>query len=145
MIFELNHLVRNYYSVLRVHPQEHFTLIMYLFLNCSRVFKLLRSQPATLLEKAKMLQQQETGRHERVSGAVVGWIRCQSSTGTRQHLPQTHSGSAAFTHNDIQGTCGSSAAIGEKRREKASLTSSNSEWGREKRVREREEDKRLWS
>ncbi|KAM9753029.1 serine/threonine-protein kinase BRSK2 isoform 4-T4 [Menidia menidia] len=44
-------------------------------------------------------------------------MRCQSSPAARQHLPQTHSGSAAFTYNDIQGTCDSSAAIGEKRGE----------------------------
>ncbi|KAL7402709.1 hypothetical protein ABVT39_018735 [Epinephelus coioides] len=44
-----------------------------------------------------------------------------------QHLPQTHSGSAASTDNDIRGTCGLSAALGEKRRERENLTSSNSE------------------
>uniref|UniRef100_A0AAV2L4R2 Uncharacterized protein n=1 Tax=Knipowitschia caucasica TaxID=637954 RepID=A0AAV2L4R2_KNICA len=43
----------------------------------------------------------------------------------QQHLPQTQSGSAAQAlHNEIPGTCGSSAAaIGEKRRDRESASS----------------------
>lgn len=67
------------------------------------------------VEKEKMLRQQET---QSLSGFLIGCICCQSTLTAPQHLPQTHSGSAAFTDGDSQGTCGLSAAIGEKEERK---------------------------
>ncbi|CAB1436995.1 unnamed protein product [Pleuronectes platessa] len=72
----------------------------------------------------------------------------------RQHLPQTHSGGAASTDDDIPGTCGSSAAVGAKEardQRGAHLLKLRVRQGRKERKRERDRDRerrkrrRLWS
>lgn len=67
------------------------------------------------------------------SVSLIGCTRCQSTSTAPQHLPQTHRGSAASTDGDSRGSCGSFAALGEKRREResTSLPQQQSEAGRE--------------
>lgn len=64
-----------------------------------------------------------------------------------QHLPQTHSGIAASADNDIQSSCGSSAALGEKEERKrgTSPPQTASEVEGEGDGERRREEKRLWS
>ncbi|TNN87908.1 hypothetical protein EYF80_001872 [Liparis tanakae] len=82
--------------------------------------------------KKKQKNQRSSSNNEQGGSAellrLCCWLDALSITPPApQHLPQTHSRSAVPTDNDLQGTCGLSAAIGEKRRERETLTSSNSE------------------
>lgn len=71
-----------------------------------------------------------------VFGSLVGLTRCQSSPFSSAAPPtdaqRQQQQQQLSTDDDIQSTCGSSAAIGEKKRERENLASSNSEWGWEK-------------